>query len=248
MGVITKGKPILNLTKKFKIDEQNTTLNHSLLPEKTGIISGDFIAQAPGSYRLTVTLQFNESKTPIIVKLMTQVIQVLVQGENTQFLPDKIGWRTSHSLVYNFINPIENQLDATQINLSVQDLKEIKLIRKNLGDTDKEKIITLEELNTADILHAGEVLTLSGVFVAETIGENKKPRVIFKYAEGPDILFPDKNQLPTSEVVEVAVQANINKNLPNKGDIGETQLVQFCFINQNKDIPASELELIITEE
>lgn len=106
MGVSIRNKSILNLTKNFKIDKKNTTLGHSLLPQKTGIISGNFSAQTPGHYQLIVNLQFNESKTPIIVNLMAQVIQVLVQGTNTQFLPDKVGWNTRHPLVYKFINPI----------------------------------------------------------------------------------------------------------------------------------------------
>lgn len=240
-------KLIINNTKKFNIDEKKTTLRDPLLSENTGVIAGNFTAETPGQYQLTAHLTFNESETPLIVNLITQVTAITVQGENTHSLPKKIVWNTRYPLVYQFLNPSENKLDATQIKLSLQDLDAPKLIRKNLDGTGKEKEVTLSELNGTGILNAGEVLILSGEFTAKTLGKITGPRIIFKYAEGADITFPDATDKPVIEVMDVKVLANVSKDFPTTTNLDEGQEVQFTFINQNSDIPASELELTISE-
>lgn len=241
-----RNKSIINNTKKFSIDEKKTTLRDSLLPENTGVIAGNLTAQTTGQYQLTAHLTFNESKTPIIVNLITQVTQIIVHGENIKSLPTKIVWNTPYPLVYQFSNPSENKLDATQIKLTIQALDTPKLIRKNLEGTEKE--VLLSELNGTGTLDAGEVLMLSGEFTAKTLGKTRGPQVIFQYAEGADITFPDTSEESMIEVMEINVIAKVSKDLPETTNLGESQEVQFTFTNPNTEIPASELELIITEE
>lgn len=196
---LDKNKHIINNTKNFKIDEKKTTLTTSLQQENTAIVVGNFIARTAGQYQLKLYLTFNESKTPLIINLLTEIFQVTVQAENTQFLPKKINMNTRYSVVYKFTNPAENTLAATQIKLIVSDLNELKVVQKNIDGTGEEEKIPLNELNGTGILNAGKALIVSGEFTAKKLGKIMGPKIIFQYDEGVDITFPNNGSI--SEVV-----------------------------------------------
>lgn len=245
---------VQNLVNDYTISEESFSKDE-LKPQESAKIIGTFTATSVGKKKLLASFTYNEAQNPIILEVITDVIQVKLIGEIIKGLPKKVVVNSKHSielLIKNNTNFDATDIDIDEGNLLIEAIKE-EDINGNVINT-----YTLENYKN-NLKPNGQYRIIGTIQIPEKIGENQL-NVLIKYNESKsltkveDRLGLSFNELAGGSTIvidqitaDVKIEGTVEPNLLQL-KLNQKHEVQFIFKNKNLKFPATNIVISITEE